>query len=268
MKKTLAVSAAVVAIMAANVYAGTTPGTGVLNSKHDINTTLGLVKDSQGRVCAFCHTPHHAVSLGGNYDPLWSHNPTGYTQGIPYSSDTFNAGQAGAFEPLTGPTRLCMSCHDGVVAPDQHYGTLFAGTTPTGRFAGDNFGEIAVGKGGDFSNDHPIGFKIADVFVAYGQLAADTGIYSDIATTRQWTKSGTPNSSGRAISLGFYVPAGSSDQIMTCATCHDVHNKDNVVNDATTGITTDANHVDTVQGNYFVYAPQSGSQLCTSCHNK
>jgi hypothetical protein len=53
---------------------------------------------------------------------------------------------------------------------------------------------------------------------------------------------------------------------MTCATCHDVHNKNNVPNNAANQL--DAAHADTVQGNYFVFAPQSGSQLCTSCHDK
>ena len=42
---------------------------------------------------------------------------------------------------------------------------------------------------------------------------------------------------------------------MTCATCHEVHNKDNVA---------DANNT----YNYFLYAPESGSQICLSCHIK
>ena len=42
---------------------------------------------------------------------------------------------------------------------------------------------------------------------------------------------------------------------MTCATCHDVHNKDNAVN--------------TLGGfNYFVYSNQAGSSLCLTCHAK
>jgi hypothetical protein len=261
MKKVLAL-AALAGLMATTAYAGVTPGTGVVGSKHDINLTAGLTPDSQGRVCAFCHTPHHALSSpSANYAPLWSHNFTAMVNPTPYASATFDAGNAGTVDPLYGPSRLCMSCHDGVVAPDQHYGNLFAGTAPTGRFANDGFGDIAIGKNADFSNDHPIGFKIAD------SIATDTGIFATIATTKTWTKAGVVNpAAGRLISLGFYTPSGSTDQYMTCATCHDVHNKDNVPNNAANQL--DAAHADSVQGNYFVYAPQSGSQLCTSCHDK
>jgi hypothetical protein len=44
---------------------------------------------------------------------------------------------------------------------------------------------------------------------------------------------------------------------MTCATCHDVHNKKNLY--TTTG---------TEAVNYLVLAPQAGSKLCLSCHIK
>jgi hypothetical protein len=43
---------------------------------------------------------------------------------------------------------------------------------------------------------------------------------------------------------------------MTCATCHDVHNKTNAV------------HADAGTKNYFVYSPQEGSALCLTCHDK
>jgi hypothetical protein len=263
MKKVLAAVALVA--LAATAYAGTTPGTGVVGSKHDINLTSGLTADSQGRVCAFCHTPHHALSAGGQYAPLWSHNLTGLTLVTPYASATFDGDRNTAVDPLVGPSRLCMSCHDGVVAPDQHYGALFAGTSPTGRFANDSFGDIAVGKGGDFSNDHPIGFDVRDTLAYDSASATNHGIFNDIITSRTWTVAGVAGT--RPISAGMYSPtAGGAERIMTCATCHDVHNKDNVPNSTANRL--DAAHTDTVNGNYFVYAPQSGSQLCTSCHDK
>jgi hypothetical protein len=42
---------------------------------------------------------------------------------------------------------------------------------------------------------------------------------------------------------------------MTCATCHDVHNKDNANN--TLG-----------SMNYLVYSDQQNSSLCLTCHDK
>ena len=153
------------ALIATVAYAGNTPGTGILNSPHDMNTVTGLAPDNQGRACAFCHTPHHAVDLAGQYNPLWSHQPTALAGVTPYMSPTFDAGNSALIDPLIGPSRLCMSCHDGAIAPDQHYGS--ANVTHTGRFASDTFAgypsavkNIAVGLGGNFGNDHPIGFDI------------------------------------------------------------------------------------------------------------
>ena len=60
-----------------------TPAAGVLNSVHDMRGYAGTGVDvtvggvDQQRVCAFCHTPHHALAdnTGGiaDYLPLWSH---------------------------------------------------------------------------------------------------------------------------------------------------------------------------------------------------
>ena len=265
MKKMLAV-VALSMLTATAAFAGTTAGTGVLGSPHDMNAVTGLTDDNQGRVCAFCHTPHHAVDLAGQYNPLWSHMPTAIA-GQPYTSPTFDAEQiAGALvDPLIGPSRLCMSCHDGAIAPDQHYGS--ANVAPSGRFASDDFAgypsavkNIAIGLGGNFTNDHPIGFDINQ------SLATDIGLFPLINTTETWLLAGVRGT--KLISAGLYKPtAASLEQYMTCATCHDVHNKDNVENSVANGIA-DGNHTDAANLNYFVFAPQSGSQLCLSCHDK
>ena len=262
MKKIFA-AAALSALVATAVYAGTTPGTGVIDSPHDMNAVTGLTADNQGRVCAFCHTPHHAVDLAGQYNPLWSHQPTTMAAVTPYASATFDAGNIGMVDPLLGPSRLCMSCHDGAIAPDQHYGS--ANVAPTGRFASDDFAgypsavkNIAVGLGGNFGNDHPIGFNIID-------SSTDNGIFADVPTTRGWLLAGVEST--KLISAGLFQPDpnDANVKIMTCATCHDVHNKDNVANTGATGV---AGHTDAVNLNYFVFSPQSGSQLCLSCHDK
>ena len=260
--KKLVCMLAFAALCAGTAFAGPTPGSGVLNSPHDINTLAGLQKDLQGRVCAFCHTPHHAVDLGGEYNPLWSHQPfTG--AGIPYESATFDADNNGAIDPLIGPSRLCMSCHDGAIAPDQHYGATHLGTLPvSGIYASDDFGGIAVGLGGYFGNDHPIGFDVAE-------SATDVGIFADTFSGRTWKLGGVDGASSVAISAGLFDASGvgAGPFYFTCATCHDVHNQDNVENSVANGLG-DAAHLDEVNGNYFVFAPQSGSQLCLSCHDK
>ncbi|MDD2852686.1 MAG: cytochrome c3 family protein [Desulfuromonadaceae bacterium] len=272
MKKILT-AVALTALAATAAYAGSNPGTGVLGSPHDMNVVTGLQADNQGRVCAFCHTPHHAVDLAGQYNPLWSHTPTNLSNVTAYESPTFDAANAtGApvVDPLIGPSRLCMSCHDGAIAPDQHYGS--ANFTTGGRFASDEFNytgakNIAVGLGGNFGNDHPIGFDI-DMAIAQdglGQNGSATGSNGLTPGLLTATWKGNTNAAARTIGQGMYT-APSGTQYMTCASCHDVHNKDNAVNVDYTG--PEGTHTDTLKLNYFVYAPQAGSQLCLSCHNK
>jgi len=262
------------------------PGDGVLGSKHDMNVIGGLVDDNQGRVCAFCHTPHHKEDLLGQYNPLWSHTPFNGDM-APYESASFTADDGGAIDPLIGPSRLCMSCHDGVIAADQHYGTTHAGTAPSGRFAANGFAayavkEIAVGLGNDLSSTHPIGFDVSQIGAngsigfefqaAQGLLTGSKAdIYEDTFVDRRWMYQGTPNDPTRpTIAEGLFDEsgAGTGPFYFTCLTCHDVHNKRNVANDGTGDFNYTGAVADTVQGNYFVFAPQQGSQLCLSCHNK
>ncbi len=216
---------AVAAFWATQVLAGAAPGTGIVGSKHDMNLVSNA--DTQNRVCAFCHTPHHALQdATADYLPLWSHELTSQTF-TDYDSVTFDGGGHKAADTLTGPSRLCMSCHDGAVAVDQHYG--MPGTDVR---SGDSWGEIAVGAGGDLSNDHPIGFDYTAV----------AGVVDD--EIRLATSPVGVNPKVDTISDLLW-----DGQWMTCASCHDVHN-------------TDANE------DYFLYGPQANSDFCLICHDK
>jgi Doubled CXXCH motif (Paired_CXXCH_1) len=249
MKKqlTTACTAAFLFIGSSAALAFNEPATGVANSVHNINMIPGATQDNQARICAFCHTPHHAIAdPTGQEQPLWSHQYTGFaTNWTPYHSASM---QASISDPLMGPSRLCMSCHDGVVAVDQHYGS--AGNK-TG-LGGDGFGGRDIGmadaKGNaNFSNDHPIGFD----YTAVAGKAPATG-----TNKRIWGAAGRifkGNTNNTALTVADTLYQG---KFMTCATCHDVHNKDNATNTAAS------------TRNYFVYAPQDGSQLCLTCHDK
>lgn len=81
----------------------------IIDSKHNLSTSgpgeiRALVED---RICIFCHTPHNATP----YTPLWNKNlePRTYTL---YHSSTL----ASSPQQPSGPTRLCLSCHDGTIA--------------------------------------------------------------------------------------------------------------------------------------------------------
>jgi hypothetical protein len=272
MKKQIAVVVAVGLTLgaAAAAFGAAARGAGVVGSPHDLYSQAAYKgNESQGRICAYCHTPHHAATSATMYLPLWSkdlsQDTATFTTG--YYTTTINAAelQSGSTsDKAIGPTRLCMSCHDGTVAPDQHYGSV--GGTGT-KLTNDTFGGAGVGSGAaGLSNDHPVGFDY--VAVAGGPVAGDPTAAQVAAAQLDTTIDAyirDPNATylnnalGLKISDRLYVDPVSSKAYMTCATCHDVHNKKNIYTVAENA---------GVVANYMVLAPQDGSALCLSCHIK
>jgi len=249
MKKQIVILSAVagLAVGATIALAGSEPGTGIVLSKHDMNlqTGNGAIADSKGRVCAFCHTPHHKLDAADlDYNPLWSHDiSTGTYIAYGEKSTSFDA-TIGA-DPLSGPSRLCMSCHDGVIAVDQHYG--ISGTATGSHLQGDDFGQVGVGLGKDLSNDHPIGFMIEDAILNDG-TASDGGITAFGNALNAVLVTSNPRFQSKNMTdLGYKL--ASNQSLFTCASCHEVHNKDN-------------------NEEAFLYDKQAGSAFCLMCHNK
>lgn len=263
MKKQI-LTAALVLGMATSVYAAFAPGTGVQLSPHDMNTIAANTPDDQGRICAFCHTPHHAIdtttATEHTYLPLWSHTPNNDTNFTAYGTGDGNV----PFSPtldltyeadiLVGPSRLCMSCHDGVIAVDQHYGTLFPGTNILTNQ--DGFGQAGIAAVDSLSNDHPIGFDYLAVAGAAAKGTPGGGAGLDPYINPESSTFGIPgfaNTNAPTMTVQDRLFNGS---IMTCATCHDVHNRKNATN------------VQNALVNKFVLAPQDSSALCQTCHIK
>lgn len=245
----------IVAVSTSMAIAGTTPGSGVLKSIHDMNEYAGVTDDSQGRVCAFCHTPHHALTstTSGDYLPLWSHTLTNTTY-QPYVSATIDASITPSIM-MEGPSKLCMSCHDGAIAVDTHYATT--GTVALNEK--DDWGQAGIAQTASLSNDHPIGFifDASDGGVAAGPTTGDpSSVAPSQAGQDKWIRNKEATYLGNvALQIKDRLYTGSQGKpIMTCATCHDVHNKKNV--DAS-GAT-----------NYLLLSPNLDSQLCLTCHIK
>jgi len=218
--------------------AGQAPGTGSVGSVHDMNTFAVVINDSMGRVCAFCHTPHHADSSAGM---LWVKPLDQQASGLtPYTWSTFdNKKIPQNLDPLTGPSRLCMTCHDGSIAIDAH-GT----TMPSDYVISTNL-----------NITHPIGFSYDDAMAARGSgelVDKHQQFASSLAVSNV---PGQYNTVTRAsgISIVQVLYAGS---IVTCASCHDVHNKDNVG--------PDPGH----NYNFLLWAKEENSLICLSCHQK
>jgi len=102
---------------------------------------------TETRICIFCHTPHNATPLS----PLWNKEIEGQSYTV-YASPTL---RAGPLPQPSGPTKLCLSCHDGTIA-------MGAVLNPAGGIALAGGGTLLPGSlsdfGVDLSGHHPVSF--------------------------------------------------------------------------------------------------------------
>jgi predicted CXXCH cytochrome family protein len=130
--------------------------------------------------CNGCHTPHNAETLPGV--PLWNGNET-QTTFVMYSSDTFQGTIDG--QP-SGPSKLCLSCHDGT-------NPNFSWMDPEHSFTTD-----------ELTNSHPISF------VYDSALAAQDGALKDPSEA---------STLGGTITEDLLDP----ESKVQCVSCHDIH---------------------------------------------
>lgn len=177
--------AALVAVCAASASAAAQ--TQVARTVHNLSATgPGTVRAQEPvGACVFCHTPHNARPSRG----LWNHDLPGVTY-TPYQSSTMKA----VVNQPTGSSRLCLSCHDGILAlgkvrvkPHNDLGLTSMG--PINR---------AMSLGTDLSNDHPISFLYDSA------LALNDGELVD------------------PMALPKTAPLDENQQ-MQCTSCHDPH---------------------------------------------
>ncbi len=197
---------------------------GIEGSVHDFQSELNITE-----ICVVCHTPHNAkdpVANNLDYAPLWNHEVSTTGPYTLYSSSTLDhtPGQP------DGPSKLCLSCHDGSVAVDNYGGTT-TGNIYVDDVVFDGTPGSSVGAARDFGsaldNDHPISFLYDPV------AGSDNEIYPSTALT----------SLGGTIAEDLLV-----DNKVQCSSCHDVHD---------------------VDGNaYLLTISNAASQLCLTCHAK
>lgn len=200
-------------------------GQGLKNSHHDFSGA----EWSGGEYCKPCHTPHNAnMEVAGS--PLWNHEVT-HADFQLYTSSTLNSEP----NPPTGHSKLCLSCHDGTVAIDNHSGF-------TGGTYYVTFGNLTT----DLSDDHPISF-------AYNATLAsnDAGLY-DPSTTLS--------------GLGGTIEEDLlQDGNLECTSCHDAHISRNTEGCVGCHQVINGNMV-TISLSLKI--PLEGSTLCLTCHNK
>lgn len=165
----------------------------VVGSEHDLSGTNAA---DDGRVCAYCHTPHNASS---SVVPLWNRDliDTGFTM---YASPTID--MTIATKPQ-GVSLACLSCHDGTIAVDQLFGDPW-------NADGSNVIDPTEGAylGKDLGNDHPI------------------SITYNAALDLKFVSAGS-GKVGALPLFGTSALPGTGDQV-ECASCHSVHDDQNM----------------------------------------
>jgi predicted CXXCH cytochrome family protein len=206
----------------------------VADTMHNLSATAGAdqITDrstDEDQICVFCHTPHQATPAA----PLWNHTQTGVASYGVYVSPTLDAADIADIGGGVDVSNLCMSCHDGTL-----------GVNDLGNPANDTGGNPAMGSGTELDASGRIlaarptnmGTSLSDdhpVNFTYDSAlaSADGGLV-------------TPFSSA-------YVDAAQEIPLFNgkvqCASCHDPHDNTNEP---------------------FLTKTNSGSQLCSTCHQK
>lgn len=248
------------------------------STKHNLSSSgTGTTKSTtESEICAFCHTPHSAES--SQPTPLWNKTlqNTTYT---PYSSSSLDAATiqgSSAGQPL-GSSKLCLSCHDGVIAlgsvrvlRGQQNVVIQGGTQvtmPAGTGATTGYTRLL---GADLTNDHPISVTYdATLSDRDGELRRPT--MTTAANGNTLNRWGTVFGA-RAQGDGYkpllpLEPTGSNKAgQVQCTTCHDPHIRE-------TNLTTERN-IKFLRSNRFQKAQPTNSYtatndiLCLSCHDK
>lgn len=168
------------------VYA-TVVHAGITGSKHDFSGRGWGTNE----ICIFCHTPHNAKKDGGTtIYPLWNHTMSSATYTL-YSSPTLDSTP----EQPRGPSKLCLSCHDGTVAIDSY-----------GIQTGTHFIDGAANLSTNLSDDHPI-----SIYWNHQTISSDGSQPSCVSCHQEhpWAYIGLP----------FY------NRYLECSSCHEPHNK-------------------------------------------
>lgn len=182
----------------------------IANTPHNMSTVdvWGVVLP-QNRVCLPCHTPHSARNDDdGKSQALWNHATTEQT----FEMYTTSAGHQGT-QP-EGPSKLCLSCHDGVTAIDS-----FGGND-------DFFNNVRIpadrpsNLGTDLRDDHPIGVQYPPPdLTGYNDKSTFTGVKVvtiDGVDRVECTSCHDPHDN----SLGMFLRQ-TLDGSAICLECHD-----------------------------------------------
>ena len=221
------------------------------------------VKGNLSASCLYCHAPHSGMS---SPTPLWNQTLSMqmYTM---YGSSTYT-GQPSPQPPLGAASSLCLSCHDGTVAPGQ--------TVAYGKFALTGIMNTADIFGSDLRSSHP--FNLALPMQDSPDLVAGLTSTAKTADTTGGVKMNNGNiqcdtchdahvQSRDPVSANFLVLDGSRGKL--CFACHDPNRlttgQTNPLSGWYTSIHATANNTVASKPPVGPY-PDVATNSCSSCH--
>ncbi len=231
---------------------------------HDLTPAGGSpISGGLSASCLYCHAPHSGV---GGATPLWNQTLSTQTY-TPYTSTTFGQ-KANPQPPLGQASSLCLSCHDGTVAPGQT--VAYKQIPMTGSMkALDVFGTNLQGS-------HPFSLvlpmkdtpDLAASIVAQGKTADPSGAVKLVKGNIECTSCHNPHvQAGDPVNLNFLVRDSSNGQL--CLACHDANRVMTGQTNPLTGWTTSIHATSPSKtanqppvGGY----PTVGQNSCSACH--
>ncbi|MDP2662423.1 MAG: hypothetical protein Q8R28_17020, partial [Dehalococcoidia bacterium] len=233
-------------------------------------------------ICTFCHTPHRGLTSQLAWNHTLSANPFSWDATTTIGGTTLpdNLGD------WSGPSKLCLSCHDGSVAIGDIAWYYRAARTGGAKLSGAGgmtktdllnsagaLGHYNVGEDGNLSGTHPVG-----VPYPFGGLGS---VYNGIPTGAYVEKSQfvtDPRVSGirlfRDTGTGVTALTGgevyaSANVGIECSSCHDPHNgptvKPDELNDRPLLLRGTAWGDGAGVGNE-TYAAGTDDYICVKCH--
>ena len=166
-------------------------GGSIIGSPHDFR---GYLWNRSGEICLPCHAPHYTKTLPA---PLWNHDLPQQTY-ITYGRTHSPTMDAEVNRQPDGISKICLSCHDGIVASETYGRNAHAAAYPFGK---DPISTVS-------GNNHPISFtydsalamKERDLYDPSTKLSGLTGSTGTISADMLFSNR------------------------MECSSCHDVHN--------------------------------------------
>jgi len=212
--------------------------------------------------CQYCHAPHS----GNNKGPLWAQTFSTQTYGL-YRSTT-DATQTMEQPPIGAPSSLCLSCHDGTIAPGQ--------TIPYGKIQMQGKMNASDILGTALQNSHPFSFNklkdqsdLVSSLISKGQTQDPLQKVTLINGNVECESCHNPHvQNGDAVSLNFLVRNSAGGAM--CLACHGtsprvVNGKPNPLVGWPTGAHAAFSNAVLPAANVGVYSTVA-QNACTSCH--